>query len=98
MELIQGRLQTLMVTVDDPNTRELLEDAIALIEMNRSRQRIVPGARLSSYRVCRQHFVQWDPQVFMPGPIWQSVPFPPVRDITDSQVYLGADPSGSVTV
>ena len=36
MEPIQGRLRTLMVTVNDPDTREfkLLEDTIALIEMN----------------------------------------------------------------
>ena len=28
MEPIKGRLQTLMATIDDPNTRELLEDTI----------------------------------------------------------------------
>ena len=86
MEPIQGRLRTLMATVDDQDTHELLEDTIALIEMNRRRPRIVPEAR--SKRVCRQYFVQWHPQVFMPGPIWQSASFPPDRDITDSEVYL----------
>ena len=32
---IQRRLRTLMATVNDQDTRELLEDTIALIEMNR---------------------------------------------------------------
>ena len=35
MELIQGRLRTLMATVNDQDTRELVEDNIALIELNR---------------------------------------------------------------
>ena len=35
MELIQGRLRTFMATVDDLDTPELLEDMIALIELNR---------------------------------------------------------------
>ena len=43
---IQVRLRNLMVTVNDPDTRELLEDTIALIEMNRCRPRMVPEARL----------------------------------------------------
>ena len=38
-------------------------------------------------RVYFQHFMQWDPQVFMPGRIWQSVSFPPEREITDSEIY-----------
>ena len=76
MDPIQGRLRTLMATVDDPDTREWLEDTIALIEMNQLRPRIFPDARLSSMRVCRQHFLQLDPQVFMLVPIWQSVSFP----------------------
>ena len=87
-----------MVIVDDQDTCELLEDTIALIELNQRRRRIGLESRLFFTRVCRQHFVQWDPHVFMLGPIWESVYFPPDRDITDSQVYLGADPSGSVTV
>ena len=37
MEPIQGRLRNLMATVEDPDTRELLEDTIALIEHNRCR-------------------------------------------------------------
>ena len=43
MKPIQGRLWTLMATVDDLDTRELLEDldTMALIEMNRRRPRIV---------------------------------------------------------
>ena len=77
-----------MATVDDLDTRdsELLEHTIGLIEimMNQRRPRIVPEAPLSSTRVCCQHFVQWDPQVFMQGLIWQSVSFPPDGDITDS--------------
>ena len=77
-----------MATVDDLDTRELLEDTIALIEMNRRRPRIVQEVRLSSTRVCLQHFIQWDPQLFMPGPIWQSVSFPTDRDITDNEIYL----------
>ena len=77
-----------MATVDDQDTRELLEDTIALIEMNRCRPKLVPKARLSSTRVCRQHFIQLDPQVYTPGPIWQSVSFPSDRDITDSEIYL----------
>ena len=31
---------------------------------------------------------EWDPQLFMPGPICQSVSFPPDSDITDSEIYL----------
>ena len=88
IEPIQGRLRTFMETVNDLDTRDLLAEAIDMIELNRRRPRIVPEARLSSTRVCRQHFVQWDPQVFMPGPIWQSVSFPPDRDITDCNIYL----------
>ena len=83
MEPIQGRHRNLMATFEDPDTRELLEDTIALIEHNQRRPRIVPETRLSSTRICRQHFVQWDQQVFMPGPIWKSVSFPPDRDIAD---------------
>ena len=46
--------------IDDQDTHKLLEDIIALIELNQRRPRIVREARLSSTRVCRQHFVQWD--------------------------------------
>ena len=77
-----------MATLKDPDTLEILEDTIATIECLRYRPRIVQERRLSSTRVCRQHFLQWGPQVFMPGPIWQSVSFPPDRDVTDSDVYL----------
>ena len=87
-ETIQGRLRKFMATLKDPDTLEILEDTIATIECLRYRPRIVPERRLSSTRVCRQHFLQWDPQVFMPGPNWQSVSFPPDRDVTDSDVYL----------
>ena len=59
--------------------------------MNRRRPRIVQEAHLSSTSVCRQPFVQWDPQVFMLGPIWQSVSFPPDHDIADSKIYLFVD-------
>ena len=76
------------MAVDDADTRQLLEVRIDLIEMNRRRPRIVPEARLSFTRVCRQHFVQLDPQLFIPGPIWQSVSFTPGRDVTDSEIYL----------
>ena len=48
MEPIQGLLWTLMVTVDDQDTCELLDNTIALIEMNRRRQTIVQEVRLSS--------------------------------------------------
>jgi len=88
MEPIHERLQKLMATVDHLDTRELLKDTIFMIEMYRRRPRIVPEARLSSTRVCRQHFLQWDPQIFMPGPIWHSVSFPSDRDITDNEIYL----------
>ena len=44
--------------------------------------------RLSSARLCRQHFMQRDPQVFMLEPIWESVSFPFDRDIRDSKKYL----------
>ena len=77
-----------MATVGDQGTLEWLEDTIALIELNRSRTRIVQEARLPSTSVCRQHFEQWDTQVFMQGPIFHSVSFPPDSDITDSEVYL----------
>ena len=87
-ETIQGRLWKFMATLKDPDTLELLEDTIATIEWMQHRPRIVREVRLSSTRVCRQHFLQWDPQVFMPGHIWQSVSFQPDRDVTDSDVYL----------
>ena len=77
-----------MATLKDPDTLELLEDTIATIEWMQHRPRIVQDARLSSTRVCRQHFVQWDPHVFMLGPIWESVYFPPDCDSTDSKIYL----------
>ena len=87
-ETIQGRLRKFMVTLKDQDTLEILEDTIVTIECLRYWPRIVPERRLSSTRVCRQHFLQWDPQVFMPGPTCQSVSFPPDRDVTDSNVYL----------
>ena len=71
MELIQGRLRTLMATVDYLDTRILLEDTIALIEVNQRRQRIVQEAHLSSTQ-----FVQWDPQLCMPGPYLAECFFP----------------------
>ena len=46
-----------MAAVNDQDTRELLEDTIKFIEMNRRGPRAVPETRLSSTRVCRQHFV-----------------------------------------
>ena len=88
MEPIQGRLRNLMATIEDPDTRELLEDTIALIELNQRRPRIGLESRLFFTRVCRQHFVQWDLQVFLQGPIWQSVSSPLYSDITDSKIYL----------
>ena len=69
-EPIQKRLRNFMATLKDPDTLELLEDTIATIEWMQHRPRIVREVRLSSTRVCRQHFLPWDPQVFMPGPIW----------------------------
>ena len=87
-ETILGRLRKFMATLKNPDTLEMLEDTIATIECLQYRPRIVPERRLSSTRVCRQHFLQWDPQVFMLGLIWQSVSFPPDRDVTDSDVYL----------
>ena len=42
MEPIQGLLQALMETVDYPASWEMLEDTIALIEINRRQPRIVP--------------------------------------------------------
>ena len=45
----------------------MLEDTIATIECLRYLPKIVPERLLSSTRVCRQHFLQWDSQVFMPG-------------------------------
>ena len=80
MKPIQGCLRNLMATVHDQETRELLQDTIALIEVNRRQQRIVPDTRLHSTRICRQHFLQWYPQAFMPGPIWQSVSYLPDRE------------------
>ena len=88
MEPIQGRLWALMATVNDADTLELLEDTIALIKMNQGWPSIVPEARLSSMRFCRQNFVQWDPKVFMLGPVWPSFSFPQERDITGSEIYV----------
>ena len=93
-EPIQKRLRKLnqnfmaTVTLNDPDTLEMLEDMIATIEWMRHRPNIVREVRLSSTRVCRQHFVPWDPQVFMLGPIWQSVSFPSDCGITHIEIYL----------
>ena len=43
--------------------------------------------RLSSV-LARKHFVYWDPKVFMPECIWNSVSFLLDRDITDSYIYF----------
>ena len=50
--------------------------------------KMVPEIRLSSTCVSRAHFLQWDPQIFVPGPIWATVSFPSDRDITDSDIFL----------
>ena len=49
---------------------------------------ILSKARLSSFRITRKHFLEWDPKVFLPGQIWNSVSFPPNLEIEDNSIYL----------
>jgi len=44
--------------------------------------------RLSSTTVTPEHFLNWDPRVFIKGKIWKSVSFPPGRDITDNELFM----------
>ena len=60
MELILGRPRNLMATVADQDTCDVLEDTMALIEMNQHRLRIVPEARLSSVANTSCKCLCWD--------------------------------------
>jgi len=63
----------------------------ALTSLLDCRSRILdplPEGRLSSTRVTRAHFLDWDPRVFTKGNIWNSVSFPPGRDITDNESFM----------
>ena len=78
---IQGRLQTFMATVNDPDTHELLEDIIAL----NCWKTLLPGVSVVNTSCNAINTI-----VCVQGPLWQSVTvsIPPDRDITDSEVYL----------
>ncbi len=54
MEPIQGRLRNLLATVHDQETRELLQDTIALIEVNRRQPVYIPATSPGGSGLCPQ--------------------------------------------
>jgi hypothetical protein len=81
-------LQGIIEGIDgDPVTGEL-EATLERIRRMLHLPKMVPEAELDAHRITPQHFLQWDPRVFVSGPIWDSVSFPPGRAVTKSRVYL----------
>ena len=78
-----------MASEDGDDAHLVEEDGYdALLDLRPAIVQRLSEIRLSSVRVSREHFVHWDPKVFMPGRIWNSISFPPDHDITDSNIYL----------
>jgi hypothetical protein len=80
---IQSRiLATISSAFEDEDEQEVIESVRSALNL----PKIVPEIRLTSSGVTREHFIQWDPQVFAPGPIWNFVSFPAI--IYESHLYL----------
>ena len=83
MPSIESRI---LAAIADAISDEDAQDAVESVRIFLDIPRMVPEKCLTRHRVTRQHFLQWDPRVFVPGRIWENVSFPP--DITDSDIYL----------
>jgi hypothetical protein len=89
MSCIKSRiLQGIIDRIEGHPVSEELEEMLERIRRILDLPRMVPEIALTSDRVTPEHFLQWDPQVFLPGPIWNSVLFPPGRAVTESEIYL----------
>jgi hypothetical protein len=77
----QSRILTIVAAaIQNADTVEAVRDLLNL-------QKMVPEIRLTAARVTKEHFLQWDPRVFMSGNIWHTVSFSGA-DITNSDIYL----------
>lgn len=89
MSCIESRImQGLIDRIDGHPVSDELEEKLEHIRRILDLPRMVPDISLPSDSVTTKHFLQWDPQVFFPGPIWNSVSFPPGRAVTESGIYL----------
>ena len=78
-----------MASEDVDNAHLVEEDGYdALLDLRPAIVQLLPEILLSSVCVSQEHSVNWDPKVFNPGRIWNSVSFPQDHDITDSDIYL----------
>lgn len=83
MPSIESRiLASIADVIQEEDAQEVVESVRIFLDL----PKMVPEKRLTSTHVSRQHFLQWDPQVFVPGKIWDTVTFP--QDITNSKIYL----------
>ena len=80
----RDRARALQAVADVVQDEKLVESIRSFLNLPAK----VPDVSLTNERVTREHFLQWDPQVFMPGSVWRTVSFPPQQDITDSDIFL----------
>lgn len=81
-------LQGIIDGIEGDPVSEELEEMLERIRHMLDLPRMVPEIALTSDRVTPEHFLQWDPRVFLPGMIWNSVFFPPGRAVTESGIHL----------
>ncbi len=81
-------LQGIIEAIDGAPVSEELEARLERIRRMLHLPKMVPEVVLDSDRITPQHLLQWDPRVFVLGPIWNSVSFPPGRAVTKSRLYL----------
>jgi hypothetical protein len=89
MSCIKSRiLQGIIDGIEGDTVSEEHEEMLEQIRRTLDLPRMVPEIALTSDRVTPEHFLQWDPRVFLPGTIWNTV-FPPLdRAVTESGIYL----------
>ncbi len=61
-------LQGIIDSIDGHLISEELEEMLEQIRRMLDLPRMVPEIALTSDRVTPEHFLQWDPRVFLPGP------------------------------
>ena len=89
MSCIKSRiLQGIIDGIEGDTVSEEHEEMLEQIRLMLDLPRMVPEIALTSDRVTPEHFLQWDPRVFLPGTIWNTVFFPPDRAVTESGIYL----------
>jgi hypothetical protein len=82
--VLQGKIEAINGAPVSEELEATLERNLRMLDL----PRMVPEVELASDRTTPQHFLQWDPRVFVLGPIWNSVSFPPGRAVTESGLYL----------